>query len=233
MFRTLPLMHEIERRSRALGWTWERLARELSMTRSGLAHVRAGRDRLSLTHLHRIAVWFPNDEMMRRLTWEYLLLDVTTAKERREACKEAAPDLSPQVIDQLRRYVHEFPSHVIRGTGLFLQSSDTASLAHALGFLEAEFKARAIHALREQASARVLASGVPHLLATPALFIERIEFASPSIAAVLRSRQTAAKVLVATRHVATPARDEALLAAVGSRMTTVRIDGHTTPPINA
>lgn len=224
MFRTLPLMHELERRSRALGWTWERLARELGMDRTTLAHVRSGRDRLSLANLHKIALWFPNDDTLRRLTWEYLLLDIATAKERRSAATATQmADLSPSTVERLTRFVHEFPSHVISGSGLLLESDDAALLASALAFLESEFAARAIRVVRERAASRIAPSAASNFAAVPLLLIDRIEFASPSVAALLRERGAVAKVNVVTRHTNTPAQDERLLTEIAPRMARIVI----------
>ncbi|MEO6325686.1 MAG: helix-turn-helix transcriptional regulator [Thermoanaerobaculia bacterium] len=198
-------MHELERRARALGFSWPELAREIGLGRSQLAHIRSGRDRISLGTLHRIALWFPNDEAIRRLVWEYLLHDVETQKERtlRELTRsddaEAfARRLTEPSVALLRAFVAEFPSHAVSGRGLLVTTTDTFALSAALGFLEAELRARRIHAIRQNACDRIAASAVPALIGTPVLFVERVEHASPSMAEILKSRAAYLKVTVAT-----------------------------------
>ncbi len=222
-------MHELERRARALGWTWEQLARELGMDRTTLAHIRSGRDRVSLATLHKVALWFPNDETLKRLAWEYLLLDVQSVRERRareQSCSgtsEAyAAQLSTTAREQLQRFVGEFGSHVIRGTGLFLESADALALTASLAFLEAEFSARSIHIVRERGSAKVPASAKRSLIAIPLLLIDRVEFASPSMAQLLAERQQFGKVTVATRLENTPRSETEQL--LERRMHHARID---------
>lgn len=205
MFRTLPLLHELERRARALGFTWASLAAEVGIDRTTLAHIRSGRGRLSLGTLHRIAVWFPTDAAMQRCVWEYLLHDVETPKERRErdalragsaaALLAGLPDATRA---QLHAFVTDFAAHALRGDGLLLSGSDTALLSRALGFLEAECPTRGIHVLRRTANTVPSKSVLPALAATPLLLVDRIEFASKAMTEVLRARALYGKVTVVT-----------------------------------
>ena len=205
MFRTLPLLNELERRARALGFTWASLAAEVGIDRTTLAHIRSGRGRLSLGTLHRIATWFPADAAMQRLVWDYLLHDVETPKERaaREAVRAvsaaaALEGLPESARSRLRAFVADFPTHALRGGGLLLTGSDSAALSAALAFLETEFPARGVPALRRPANAEPARSSIPFLVATPLLLVDRIEFASRPMSDVLRSRALYGKVIVAT-----------------------------------
>lgn len=205
VLRTLPLMHELTRRARALGFSWPELAKEIGLDRTTLAHIRSGKSRISLGTLHRIALWFPNDEAIQRLVWDYLLLDVETRGERTEKERTRSSGagahertLTEPSVTLLRSFVAELPDHAVRGTGLLLASTDTAALSAALGFLEGELRARRVHVLRHPASAKVAAAAIPALVAAPVLLVDRVEHASPSMASVLRGRAAYLKVTVAT-----------------------------------
>lgn len=205
VLRTTPLMHELERRARALGLSSPELARRIGMERTGLAHIRSGRDRISLGALHRIALWFPNDEAIRRLVWSYILHDVETARERllreRTLSEDAdgyAGRLTESSVALLRSFVADFPARVVSGTGLLIVSADASALSASLGFVEAELRARRIHSIRQAASSRIAASAVSALVACPVLLVERVEYASASMAAVLKGRAAYLKLTVAT-----------------------------------
>jgi transcriptional regulator with XRE-family HTH domain len=198
-------MRELERRARALGLSWLELARKLGISRTQLAHIRSGRDRFSLGTLHRIADWFPNDKVIQRLVWDYLLHDVETEKERRLREQTLADNgelhaqrLTEPSVALLRAFLADLPRRIMSGTGLLVSSPDTTALSAALGFLEGELRARHIHPIRHAANARLAASAIPTLLAAPVLLVERVEYASPSMAEVLRKRAEFLKVTVAT-----------------------------------
>lgn len=205
MFRTSPLLHELERRARALGFTWAKLAAEVGLDRTTLAHIRSGRGRLSLGALHRIAVWFPTDAAIQRGVWEYLLHDVETAKERVERVALRAQS-SGALLDglpaatrtQLQAFISDFASHALRGDGLLLSGTDAAALARALSFLETECPARGIHVLRRAANTVPAKSSLPVLAATPLLLVDRLEFASPAMAELLHARAQYGKLTVAS-----------------------------------
>lgn len=224
-------MHELERRARALGFSWLELAREIGLGRTQLAHIRSGRDRISLGTLHRIALWFPNDEAIRRLVWEYLLHDVETQNERSLREKTRSVDaetfarrLTGPSVALLRAFVADFPSHAVSGRGLFVASSNTYALSAALGFLQAELQARRIHAIRQMANAKIAASAVPALIGTPVLFVERVEHASPSMVEVLRCRAAYLKVTVATSARGSGEGEEPLVELLKSRMSRAPIE---------
>lgn len=205
MFRTSPLLHELERRARALGFTWAALAAEVGIDRTTLAHIRSGRGRLSLGTLHRIAVWFPTDSAIQRGVWEYLLHDVETAKERSERerlraqCAEARLDnLEPAARQWLRAFVTGFADYAVRGQSVLLRAATARPLAEAIGFLEAELTARGVRVLRQAANARPSARLLPVLLAAPLLLVERYEFASAGTASVVMERSRHGKVSVIT-----------------------------------
>lgn len=205
MFHTLPLLHELERRARALGFTWASLAAEVGIDRTTLAHIRSGRGRLSLGTLHRIAAWFPTDAAIQRCVWEYLLHDVETQKERDErkalragsagALLDGLPDATRE---QLQALVTDFATRALRGESLLLTGTDPATLSRALAFLEAECPARGIHVLRRAANAVPPRSSLPALAAAPLLLVDRIEFASMVMTDVLQTRALYGKVTVAT-----------------------------------
>ncbi|MEO6325923.1 MAG: helix-turn-helix transcriptional regulator [Thermoanaerobaculia bacterium] len=224
-------MHELERRARALGFSWLDLAKEIGLGRSQLAHIRSGRDRISLGTLHRIALWFPNDDTIRRLVWEYILHDVETQNERslREQTRSEDADsfarrLTEPSIAILRAFVADFPSHTVNGSGLFVASPDTYALSAALGFLEAELRARRIHAIRQNACDKIAASAVPALIGTPVLFVERVEHVSASMAEILKSRATYLKVTVATSAQGDGAEQDPLVKLLGSRMSHAAVE---------
>lgn len=205
MFRTLPLLHELERRARALGFTWAALAAEVGIDRTTLAHIRSGRGRLSLGTLHRIAVWFPTDAAIQRCVWEYLLHDVETARERTERERlrargaEAHLDtLAPSTRMWLRGFVIQFSDYAVRGQSALLFAADARLLAAAAGFLEVELTARGMRVLRQPANATPAARLMPALLAAPLLLVERYEFASEATARLVSERSRHGKVTVAT-----------------------------------
>lgn len=205
MFRTIPLLHELERRARALGFTWAALAAEVGIDRTTLAHIRSGRGRLSLGTLHRIAVWFPTDSAVQRCVWEYLLHDVETQKERekRQALRATGAagllaSFDPPAREWLGGFVAQFGDYAVRGQSVLLRAPTPRQLASALSFLETELAARGTRVLRLQANAHPTQSLLPSLLATPLLLVERFEFASPPIARVVAERHRYGKVTVAT-----------------------------------
>ena len=223
MYHTLPLLHELERRARALGFTWARLAAEVGIDRTTLAHIRSGRGRLSLGALHRIAAWFPTDAAIQRCVWEYLLHDVKTQKEREErhalragsagALLDGLPDATRE---QLKAFVTDFATRALRGHSLLFTGTDSATLARCLSFLETECPARGIHVLRRAANAVPPRSSLPALAATPLLLVDRIEFESAAMADVIRTRALYGKVTVATTTAVRP--HSSLVRAFGSSL---------------
>lgn len=205
MFRTLPLLYELERRARALGFTWATLAAEVGLDRTTLAHIRSGRGRLSLGTLHRIAVWFPTDTAIQRCVWEYLLHDVKTKRERSERVALRARSsgalldgLPAATREQLQAFVSDFATHALRGDGLLLTGADSSALSRALSFLETECPARDIHVLRRAANEVPTKSSLPALAATPLLIVDRVEFVSEAMTDVLCSRALYGKVTIAS-----------------------------------
>jgi len=205
VYHTLPLLHELERRARALGFTWERLAAEVGIDRTTLAHIRSGRGRLSLGTLHRIAAWFPTDAAIQRSVWEYLLHDVETKKER-SAREKLRSGSAPALLDGLpgatrtllQAFVTDFATRAVRGDGLLLTGTDSSVLSRALAFLEAECPARGIRVLRRAANAVPSKSSLPALAGTPLLLVDRIDSASTAMTDVIRTRALYGKVTVAT-----------------------------------
>ncbi len=205
MFRTHPLLSELERRARALGFTWAALAAEVGIDRTTLAHIRSGRGRLSLGTLHRIAVWFPTDAAIQRCVWEYLLHDVETVKERAErerlraSSSEALLDaLAPPERAWLRAFVRGFADHALRGQSVLLRAQDARCLSGAVRFIETELSARGTRVLRHPANAHPSASLMPTLLVVPLLIVERYEFASAAIGRTVAERCGHGKVTVVT-----------------------------------
>jgi transcriptional regulator with XRE-family HTH domain len=181
------------------------MARELGTDRTTLAHIRSGRDRLSLGLLHRIAAWFPNDDTMRRLVWDYLIFDVETARERETRDRTATSDgeraastLSSEAVIELRGIIGSFPTRAMNGTSVVLTGCDAPALSASLAYLAAELDARGIRAARDNANSAVSSRRETALLAMPALLVDRTEFASASMASLLERRLALGKVCVVT-----------------------------------
>jgi hypothetical protein len=206
MPKVFPLINELERRTRALGSSWEAESRRLGFDRTTLAHVRSGRTRVSLTLLHRIAAAYPTDDQIKRLAWEYLLHDVETLKERHARTAtltseggEAARRLGKRSQTALAAFVADFPRHAVDGTGLLLESLDAALLTSGLDFVEAECRIRSIHTIRRRANAKVSVSEMATLSATPLLLVDRSDYVSPAMEVVLANRAAYRKVVVTSR----------------------------------
>ncbi len=214
MFRTLPLLSELERRARALGFTWAALAAEVGIDRTTLAHIRSGRGRLSLGTLHRIAAWFPTDAAIQRSVWEYLLHDVETQRERteRERLRARSSEvllarLSDSTQERLHAFVREFAEYAVRGRSVVLRADDSVLLAEAARFLETESSARGLRVLRQRSNEKPSKTLLPALAATPLLLVDRVEFASAEMATLVRDRCRYGKVTVATAETKAPASD--------------------------
>jgi transcriptional regulator with XRE-family HTH domain len=198
------LVREVERVARERGWSRRRLARELGIDATTLSHVRSGRDPISQPLLVQIGVVLGGSETIRSLILHYLLIEAPAryAKRRKGATTAAFTAVPYKVRWRIRRWLAQLDATEKPQRGLFLTSGHAALLTAAAKFAvhEAEQQGRTHIVIR--ANERITTSHAKAALNASLLVIERVEFASESVARLIHARSDALRPMIATssRH---------------------------------
>lgn len=198
------LVREVERVARERGWSRRRLARELGIDATTLSHVRSGRDPISQQLLVQIGVALGGSETIRGLILHYLLIEAPAryAKRRKGATTAAFTAVPYKVRWRIRRWLAQLDTTEKPQRGLFLTSGHAALLTAAAKFAvyEAEQQGRTHIVIR--ANERITTSHAKAALNASLLVIERVEFASESVARLIHARSDALRPMIATssRH---------------------------------
>jgi len=198
----LPV-REVERIATERGWSRPRLARELGIDASTLAHVRSGRDPISQALLIAIGAVFGGSTTVQQLILHYILIEARqrSAKRRKGATGAAFGVLPYKVRWRIRRWLTQLDGRDKPQRGLFLTGANASHLSAAARFAahEAEQQGRACVVIR--ANDRISTSHATTAVDANLLIIERVEFASESITQLIHARSNALRPMVVTSGV--------------------------------
>ena len=189
MRRVSHLIRAIDRLARDRGWTSRRLASELGIDPTLLTHLRRGKRSLTLAVLARIAQVFGGDPLIRDLLFLHLAVEIP----EEQAATQPAPTLTAMALPEslgraVRGYIVRFPLAHVAGTSLLL-CGDPPILARAIAVLRDALSERGVAASVLPASTPALRRAeAARLGRVPLLLIERVEFATDAVAALLRDR---------------------------------------------
>jgi plasmid maintenance system antidote protein VapI len=193
------------------GWTVADLAREIHVDPTTILHYRSGRRALTTATLSKIAVRFGEHRMVRDLVWHHLTAE---SQENEDAGDGAsAPKGLPAAIEHaLRAYASRFAEESVHaGRGLFIFAETAAPLSAATQFAKALFTAAKIPVCALRADKTPPAAESRFALAAPLLIVERVDFACPAIAELLRRRSDLTRPTVVSSMKAPDATDDAYL----------------------
>lgn len=197
------LVREVERLATERGWSRPRLARELSVDVSTLAHIRSGRDPISQALLIAIGALFGGSTTVQQLILHYILIEARqrSAKRRKGTTAAAFGVLSYNVRWRIRRWLTQFDGRDKPRRGLFLTGENASHLSAAARFAahEAEEQGRACILVR--ANDRISTSHAKIAVEANLLIIERVEFASESVTQLIHARSDALRPMVVTSGV--------------------------------
>ncbi len=200
------LIRWIERLARDRNWSDEQLAQELDLTPESWAHVRAGRDAVSLALLLRLGEVFGSTPATQRALAEYLLLDgrnqhPRSPRRRRGAARDR--DTLPDAVRwRLRRWMARQTIETdTPQRGLYLESVDPPLLTAATRMLTAEAAAVHLDLAIVRPNERLTTSHAAALLARSVLIIERVDHASDTVKALLDQRSNALAPFIVTSAV--------------------------------
>jgi transcriptional regulator with XRE-family HTH domain len=199
-----PLVRELLRLANERNWSRAELAARLDVHPTLLAHVQAGRRRISVDMLSRILRAFGEVQAVRDFVLNYLLVEVPEleAAEGRLALvgtdDARATRLPPTADNAIRSYLGTFLRSFYEGKGLFLTSTDTRLLRETSRALLAACEQRHIAALATDASVKLSATFTRAALQKSLLVVERVDFASPSVVELLLRRADLLKPSVLT-----------------------------------
>ncbi|HEY0161033.1 MAG TPA: helix-turn-helix transcriptional regulator [Thermoanaerobaculia bacterium] len=194
------LVREVERIARERGWSRRRLARELGIDATTLSHLRSGRDPISQPILVQIGMAFGGSPTVQSLILHYLLIEAPPrlVKRRKGATTAAFAGVPYKVRWRIRRWLAQLDGTDKPQRGLFLTGADAGLLSAAARF--------AVHEADQQGRAHVLISASDRISTTHAkaateagvLVLERVEFASESVARLIHGRSDALRPMIAT-----------------------------------
>jgi transcriptional regulator with XRE-family HTH domain len=194
------LVREVERVARERGWSRRRLARELGVDATTLAHVRSGRDPISQPLLVRIGVAFGGSPTIRNLILHYVLIEAPPryARRRTGAPSAAFAAVPYKVRWRIRRWLELLDASEKPQRGLFLTGPTPALLTAAARFAVHEADQQGRTTILVRGNDRVAASQAKLAIEASLLVIERVEFASESITRLIHARSDALRPMVVT-----------------------------------
>lgn len=195
------LVREVDRIARERGWSRDRLAHELGVDASTLAHVRSGRDPLSQPLLIAIGGAFGGSTAIQQLILHYILIEAPSrfAKRLTGATSAAFVVVPYKVRWRIRRWLTHLDSTDTPQRGLFLTGSDPATLTAAAKFAAHELgQQRRTVVLTVRGNERVDRAHAARAVEASLLIIERVEFASESVTQLIHARSDALRPMIVT-----------------------------------
>jgi len=197
------LVRWVEQMASERQWSDHKLAHELDLTPASWAHIRAGRDAVSLDLLIRLGEVFGPTPSVQRALAEYVLLDARRQHPRARRRRASAGDPLPYAIRwRLRRWIARRTAETnAPQRGLYIESADPRLLTAAIHTITVEAATARLHVALVRADERLSASHAAALLGSDILVVERIEFASAAVQRLLheRSDRLAPFVVTSTR----------------------------------
>lgn len=194
------LVREVERVARERGWSRRRLARELGVDATTLAHVRSGRDPISQPLLVQIGVVFGGSETVRNLILHYVLIEAPKryARRRRGAPSAAFAAIPYKVRWRIRRWLEQLDTSEKPQRGLFLTGASPTLLTAAARFAIHEAGQLGRVAVLVRGNDRIATSHAKLAIEASLLVIERTEFASESVKRLIHARSDALRPMIVT-----------------------------------
>jgi transcriptional regulator with XRE-family HTH domain len=196
------LIHELERIRRERRWTVPVLARQLGVSPKLFYNMRRGYRPLSLVTLSAIATAFGADYRIREAVMHYLAFECRTF-DRAVFRGGASTAELPESISYHNRWrivswVGKLPFGEGVQRGLYLVSTKPETLSAVSRFLAAAVDRTGVHAVMLAGNARPSASHATAAVEAGVLIVERVEFASDALTAILSQRADSQRPVVVT-----------------------------------
>ncbi|HYK01052.1 MAG TPA: helix-turn-helix transcriptional regulator [Thermoanaerobaculia bacterium] len=194
------LVREVERIARERGWSRRRLARELGVDATTLSHVRSGRDPISQPLLVQIGMAFGGSPAIQGLILHYVLIEAPPrfVKRRKGTTAAAFVAVPYKVRWRIRRWLAQLDGTDKPQRGLFLTGTDAAFLSAAARFAAHEADQQGRTHILIGANDRITPTRAKAAMEADLLVLERVEFASQSIARLIHERSDALRPMIVT-----------------------------------
>jgi transcriptional regulator with XRE-family HTH domain len=196
------LINELERIRRERGWTVRALAQQLGVSTKLFYNMRRGYRPLSVPTLSAIAKAFGADYRIREAVMHYLALECPVFERavfRDGASTAELPDsISYHNRWRIVSWVGKVPFGEGVQRGLYLLAKKPETLSAVSRFLARALDRAGVHAVVLAANARPSASHAAAAGETAVLIVDRIEFASDELIAILSRRADAQRPVVVT-----------------------------------
>lgn len=224
------LIHELERLARERVWTIAELSERLGISPKSFYNLRLGHSTLSLDTLSRIIVLFGGSRTVRELVLHYLRDEYPALGRRGRARAAGGPtELSSLIPSHARWRVAAWIAQIPRSDrvrkGLYLHCEDAALLTATARFMQRELERLRCSVVVLDANARLTASHAKAAEDAMVLIVERVDYASESVASIILRRHEGLRLTVVTS--CSPRenlRDRHLLRVVRSAMQQLRLD---------
>jgi transcriptional regulator with XRE-family HTH domain len=226
------LIHELERIRRERGWSVAALAQQIGVSAKLFYNMRLGHRPLSLGTLAEIARAFGSDYRIREAVIHYLALEYQTfgreiLRDRAGGSRTAELPSSISYHNRWRivTWIGQLPFGEGVQRGLYLVAAKPDTLSAVSRFLAGALGSRA---LAIAANTRPSASHAAATLAADVLLVDRVDFASEEVVALLSRRLEAHRPIVATSCIDRDAmQDGPLLRTLRAATEIVRLDART------
>jgi transcriptional regulator with XRE-family HTH domain len=225
------LINELERIRRERAWTVAELARQLKVSGKLFYNMRRGHRSISVSTLSEIAKLFGADYRIREAVMHYLALEYPTFG--REILHERAGESTgelPESISYHNRWrivtwVGRLPFGEGVQRGLYLVANKPETLSAVSRFIARSVERERIGVVVVAGNARPSASYAAAMVDAPVLVVDRIDFASEEVIALLDRRADAHLPSVVTSCVDRDAMDrESLLRTLRATTELIRLD---------
>ena len=233
------LVHELERLARERVWTIAELSERLGISPKSFYNLRLGHSTLSLDTLSRIAVLFGASRTVRELVIHYLRDEYPSLGRRGRARMAGGSSALSSLIPSHARWrvaawIAQIPRSDRVRKGLYLHCEDAALLTATARFMQRELERLRCSVVVLDANARLTASHAKTAEEAMVLIVERVDYASESVAAIILRRHEAMRLTVVTScgpRENLP--DRHLLRVVRSAMQQLRLDFIRRAPLDA
>lgn len=230
MSHVSDLLRALDRVAAQHNWTVTQLASFMGVHRSVLVHARGGRRVLTTQALAHLALTFSDRADLKDLVWAYLQTEVLTGPDvtaRLKLPPARGSGLPPAVREPLRRYVRSFPKRYFEGRSLALVGDAADVISRATDFTCGLFTDMGLPVPRRQAKERLRESEIRELVQARILVLDRVEFASESVRALLHERASQGRPTLVSMSRPLDQLPAGVAADLGARCAVVRL---LTPP---
>ena len=199
------LINELERIRRERAWTVGQLAERIGVSPKLFYNMRLGHRPLSVGTLSEIARTFGTDYRVREAVMHYLALEYQTFGRAilREGKSSARTGQLPETISYHNRWrvvtwIGRLPFGESAQRGLYLVASESQTLSAVSRFVAKAIEDSGLGVLTIAGNTRPSASHAAAATEAPVLIVERIDFASDEMTALLARRAEAKRPTVVT-----------------------------------